>query len=165
MGPPARASGPMWPMQAPVETPEKRASVRTATCFPQSEVFQGAGDLVDFFHARAHRAAADEDDDVVGFDLAVLDGGDGGAFGGEDAGRAGVAVDAVGVDDGGVDGGAFDDGAFGGEVADGEGDGAGKAALAGAVGAHDDVVGIDVVLLAQDVAKAGAAVGAFPPVE
>ena len=32
MGPPARASGEMWPMQAPVETPLKRASVRTATC-------------------------------------------------------------------------------------------------------------------------------------
>ena len=34
MGPPASASGPTWPMQAPVETPEKRASVSTATCLP-----------------------------------------------------------------------------------------------------------------------------------
>ena len=35
IGPPASASGPTWPMQAPVETPEKRASVRTATCLPK----------------------------------------------------------------------------------------------------------------------------------
>ena len=31
IGPPASASGPTWPMQAPVDTPEKRASVTTAT--------------------------------------------------------------------------------------------------------------------------------------
>ena len=34
IGPPARPSGPMWPMHAPVETPEKRASVSSATCLP-----------------------------------------------------------------------------------------------------------------------------------
>ena len=28
--------GETWPMQAPVETPEKRASVMTATCLPPS---------------------------------------------------------------------------------------------------------------------------------
>ena len=32
---PAGVSGLTWPTQAPVLTPEKRASVRTATCFPQ----------------------------------------------------------------------------------------------------------------------------------
>ena len=35
IGPPASASGPTWPMQAPVDTPEKRASVSTGTCLPQ----------------------------------------------------------------------------------------------------------------------------------
>ena len=39
MGPPASASGPTWPMQAPVETPEKRASVTSATCLPTSRYF------------------------------------------------------------------------------------------------------------------------------
>ena len=34
-GPPASASGPTWPMQAPVQTPLKRASVMSATCLPQ----------------------------------------------------------------------------------------------------------------------------------
>ena len=53
-------------------------------------------------------------------DFAALDGGDGGCLGGEDAGRAGLAVDAVGIDDAGVDGGALDDRAFGGEIAAGE---------------------------------------------
>src|SRR5207237_472214 len=42
IGPPARASGPMCPMQAPVETPEKRASVRTATSFPHGMCFRAA---------------------------------------------------------------------------------------------------------------------------
>jgi hypothetical protein len=31
IGPPASPSGPTWPMQAPVDTPEKRASVTSAT--------------------------------------------------------------------------------------------------------------------------------------
>ena len=39
MGPPASASGLTWPMQAPVETPEKRASVITATDLPQGMNF------------------------------------------------------------------------------------------------------------------------------
>ena len=39
MGPPASASGEMCPMQAPVETPLKRASVSTATCLPKSRYF------------------------------------------------------------------------------------------------------------------------------
>ncbi len=34
IGPPANASGPMCPMQAPVDTPEKRASVSTDTVLP-----------------------------------------------------------------------------------------------------------------------------------
>ena len=40
IGPPARASGPTWPMQAPVETPENRASVITAICLPNERCFR-----------------------------------------------------------------------------------------------------------------------------
>ena len=36
IGPPASASGDTWPIQAPVDTPLKRASVTIATCFPNS---------------------------------------------------------------------------------------------------------------------------------
>ena len=39
IGPPARASGPTWPMQAPVDTPEKRASVMSVTDLPTSRCF------------------------------------------------------------------------------------------------------------------------------
>ena len=42
IGPPARASGPTWPMQAPVETPEKRASVSTAICLPNERCLSAA---------------------------------------------------------------------------------------------------------------------------
>ena len=42
MGPPASASGPTWPMHAPVETPEKRASVITATCLPNDRCLSAA---------------------------------------------------------------------------------------------------------------------------
>lgn len=35
IGPPANASGPICPKQAPVETPEKRASVIKETCLPK----------------------------------------------------------------------------------------------------------------------------------
>ena len=40
IGPPASASGPTWPMHAPVETPENRASVITATCLPNDRCFR-----------------------------------------------------------------------------------------------------------------------------
>jgi hypothetical protein len=36
IGPPASASGPTWPMHAPVETPEKRASVISVIVLPIS---------------------------------------------------------------------------------------------------------------------------------
>ncbi len=65
----------------------------------------------------------------------MLDGGDGGAFAGEDARRARLAIDAVGIEHAGVDGGALDDGAFGRQVAEREGDGAGQAAFARALAA------------------------------
>ena len=42
IGPPASASGPTWPMQAPVETPEKRASVTIGTVLPQGRYFSAA---------------------------------------------------------------------------------------------------------------------------
>ena len=57
MGPPISASGPMCPIQAPVDTPEKRASVSTATCLPNdrclSVVNEGVsiGDIVQGLNA------------------------------------------------------------------------------------------------------------------
>ena len=39
-GPPGQRLGPIWPMQAPVETPENRASVTTAMCFPKERCFR-----------------------------------------------------------------------------------------------------------------------------
>ena len=42
IGPPAKASGPTCPMQAPVDTPENRASVMSATCFPYDRCFSAA---------------------------------------------------------------------------------------------------------------------------
>ena len=83
MGPPASASGPTWPMQAPVETPEKRASVTQRDVLADAEVLQRRGHLVDLLHARAHRAAADEHHHVAGADAIValaLDRGDRGAL-------------------------------------------------------------------------------------
>ena len=59
-------------MQAPVETPENRASVTTATCLPKSRCLQRTGDLVDLFHAGAHRPAADQHDDVAGLDAPAM---------------------------------------------------------------------------------------------
>jgi hypothetical protein len=53
MGPPASASGEMWPMQAPVETPLKRASVSTATCLQNGRLLERGGDLVNLLHAGA----------------------------------------------------------------------------------------------------------------
>ncbi len=73
IGPPARPSGPMWPMHAPVETPEKRASVSSATCLPMRQMFQRAGDLVGFLHARAHRADAGQHQHVAGLDSSFFD--------------------------------------------------------------------------------------------
>ena len=129
------------------------------------EVFESAGDLIGFFHARSGRAAADEDEDIAGFDLAIFDGGDGGFFGGEDAGGAGLAIDAVGVDDGGIDGGGFDNRALRSDVADREADGAGEAFFAGPRRRHDYIVWIDRVVSHELFAKAGAALRFFPPLE
>ena len=133
------------------------------------EVFECCSDLVDLFHAGAEGAAASEDHDVASFDLerlvAGLDGSGGVAFGGEDAGVAGVAVDAVVIDDCWVDCGGLDDGAFWRKVAGGECDGAGEAFGFGAVGGHDDVVGIDAVDVSEVVAHVLSALGVFPPVE
>ena len=65
IGPPASASGPTWPMQAPVETPEKRASVSTATCLPNVRYLSARGELVDLLHPGAHRPAADQHEHVA----------------------------------------------------------------------------------------------------
>ena len=90
---------------------------------------------------------------------------DGGPFGEEDAGRAGLAIDAVGIDDGGVDGGALDDGPLRGDVAAREGHGGSQPTRSGQFGGHDDRVGIDAILLAEDFAKSFAARRLLPPVE
>src|SRR5262249_23186665 len=134
----------------------------------EAEVLESAGDFVDFFHAGAHRSAANEDDDVARLDAlraAALDGGDDGALAGEDTCRADLAIDAVGVDGGRIDGGALDDGTFGGDVAARERHGRGQAAVLGPARAHDDVVWIDAILLRQEIAQAFAALGRLPPVE
>ena len=44
--------GATWPMQGPVETPENRASVISATVFARSRYLQRRRDLVDLFHPR-----------------------------------------------------------------------------------------------------------------
>ena len=133
--------------------------------FAEGESLEGGGDLVDLLHAGAGGAAAGENHDVVLDDLAGLDGVDGGRFGGEDFGGAEVMVSLVGVNEGRIDGGALDDGAFGSEVADGEADGGGEAAGACAVGGHDDVVGVDAVLVEEIFAQGVAALAVLPPVE
>ena len=65
------------------------------------QVLERGGDLVDLLHARAQRPAADQHEDVARPGRApalALDGRDGVALAGEDARRAGLAVDAVGID-------------------------------------------------------------------
>src|SRR5262249_32831964 len=112
----------------------------------EAQVLEGTRDLIDLLHAGAHGPAADKDEDVAGLDAlgAVgFDGGDGGALAREDAGRAGLAVDAVGVDDRWIDGGALDDRAFRGQIAARKRDRARQAALAGALRTHDNVIGVD----------------------
>ena len=64
IGPPASASGPTWPMQAPVETPEKRASVRRRRACRTAGA-QRRRDLVGLLHAGADRPAADEHEHVA----------------------------------------------------------------------------------------------------
>ena len=68
IGPPASASGPTWPMHAPVDTPEKRASVTIATCLAPRDELQRRRELVGLLHAGAERPRADQHDDVVGLD-------------------------------------------------------------------------------------------------
>ena len=125
IGPPASASGPTWPMHAPVETPENRASVSTATCLPKLRCFRARRDLVDLLHAGAHRPAADQHQHVAGLRPASgpwpLIAAIAARSRGEDPRRADLAVDAVGIDHARVDGRALDDRAFRGQVAAREG--------------------------------------------
>ncbi len=60
--------------------------------FAVGQVLERGGDLVDLLHARACRSSADEDDDVSFADGALLDGGDGGFFGDEDARGTDVVI-------------------------------------------------------------------------
>src|SRR5205807_9413558 len=87
------------------------------------QVLQRRGDLLDLFHARAERAAADEDHDVARLDPArplALDGGDRRALPREHARRTDLAVHTVGTDDRRVDGRALDHGPLRGQVPPGE---------------------------------------------
>ena len=99
MGPPARASGPTCPMQAPVLTPENRASVRIVTCLPHFDEFQGGSQLVGFFHAGSDRARNPSSTNVAGRDprpfSLPFDRGDGRRFGCEYSGRPRMAKHAV----------------------------------------------------------------------
>src|SRR5271157_2747043 len=129
------------------------------------EVAKRGGDFEDLLHTGTHGAAAHQNNDVAGVDVAVLDSGDGGLLGDEDARGAGLAVDAVGRNNGGIDGRALDDGAAWGEVAGGKGDGGSEPARAGAIRVHDDVIGIDAVIFEQNAAQGSAAFGLLPPIE
>ena len=115
--------------------------------FAEGEGLESGGHLIDLLHSFAGGTAAGKHNDIVFNDLAGFDGVDGGGFGGEDFGRAEVMESLIGIDQGGVDGCALDDGTFGGEVADGKAHSRGEAAGAGAVRRHNDVIGIDAVLI------------------
>ena len=129
MGPPANASGPTCSDACTGGYAGEAGVGDECNVLAVGEVFECGGDLVDLFHAGAEgppqvrtmmSPALTLKDSSAG-----LDGSGGVAFGGEDAGVAGVSVDAVVIDDCWVDGGGLDDGAFGREVAGGECDGAG----------------------------------------
>src|SRR6185369_5795258 len=82
----------------------------------EGKMLESRGDLVDFFHARPHGAAANEHDHVAGLNGFRLDRGDRGGFGDENAGRADLAINAVRIDDRRVDRRALDDASFGSEI-------------------------------------------------
>ena len=105
-------------MHAPVETPLKRASVRTATCLPNGRYLSARRELIGLLHARAHRPAADQHEHVAGVNASRLDRGDRRRLGDEDLGRAGEAIHAVGIDHRRIDRRALDHRAFRREVAD-----------------------------------------------
>src|SRR5579862_4858067 len=124
------------------------------------EIAKRGGDLEDFLHTRAERAAANEHHDVAGLDAlgaVALDSGDGGGFGAKDAGRAEFTIDAIDIDHARVDRRTLDYRAAGSEVAARKAGRGSKAAFTGAGGIHDDIVRIDAVALAKNAAKLGAA--------
>ena len=121
IGPPASASGPTWPMQAPVETPEKRASVTSATCLAPRDELERRRELVGLFHPGAERPAP-----ISTMTSPALTGvwppcpliaAIASRLGDEHARRPAVAVDAVGVDDRRIDRRRLDHRALGREVA------------------------------------------------
>ena len=59
-------------MHAPVETPLNRASVTTATCFPNGRYRSATGQLIRFFHPRAQRSAADQHEHIAGVNASDL---------------------------------------------------------------------------------------------
>ena len=89
----------------------------------EGQMLQRGSYLIDLLHARARRSTANQNQHITLVDFMILDGMNGGLLGQENAGRADLAIDAVGSDDARIDGGALDDGTFRGEVAARECDG------------------------------------------
>src|SRR5207244_1967790 len=88
--------------------------------FTEAQMAKGGGDLVNFFHAGAHRSTTDEHEHVSRLEALrspALDGGDGGPLADEDARGPNLPVNAVGVNDAGIDRRALDHRSFGGQVA------------------------------------------------
>ena len=117
MGPPARASGPTWPMQAPVLTPLKRPSVMTATCLPQERFFSAPVTWSVSSMPLPSGPAQITTMISPGRTSPFSDRLDAGPLADEDAGRTGLAVDAVRIHQRWVDGRALDHRALRGEVA------------------------------------------------
>ena len=110
MGPPSWASGATWPAMRPRVAPEKRPSVSRATEFAQLWNALMAAVTASIAHAvAAARAFVADDEDVVGVDLAVLNGVECVLLAVEDAGGAGVVEAFVAGD--------LDDAAVGCEIA------------------------------------------------
>ena len=142
-------------MQAPVDTPLKRASVSERHVLAEVEVLQRGRELVRLLHAGAHRAAADEHQDVACLDLPALDRRDGCRLGHEDPRRPAESIDAVCAHDGRVDRRALDHRAVRRQVAVRQAHRRRASPRAdAAVGRHDHVVGVDAVERAQALAEA-----------
>jgi hypothetical protein len=141
----------MWPMHAPVLTPLKRASVRPPRC--PREVLQGAGHLQRFFHTAAQGSGTDYRQNIARPHRAFSNRLDSRPLADADAGRPGLAVDAVRIEQRGVDGGAFDRRAFRRQISLGQRDRAGQSAFPGPVRWQNHVVRINAVFLLKNLAQ------------
>ena len=165
IGPPSSASGLTCPMHAPVETPEKRASVISATRRPNgrnlsAEVSWYVSSMPEPSGPRP--ASTITSPGSIGAPRDALDRRDHVPLAREHPGRAGEPIDAVVVEHAWVDGRALDHAAAGREVALGEADGRGHPLRTRAVGRADDVVRVDPVGLEQ-ASRAAAPCARSPP--